>query len=268
MKELIRKLLLVSLIGLFGAVFVSLKSNAENRENRITVEVILNNERLLDEVAENLAQYLEPSKAAFWAAFSDTTLLRKLGYDGDDLMTLFIPNTYELYWNGSAKDFLLKMRRENDRFWKKNFRDSKVRKLRLSKKEIYILASIIEKETRQNDEKPRMAGVYYNRLKSNMLLQADPTAVFARRDFNTRRVTHYHTKYDSPYNTYKYKGLPPGPICMPSIASIDAVLNLEAHDYLFFCARGDGSGYHNFARTLEAHNANAKIYKQNKFGKH
>jgi len=125
------------------------------------------------------------------------------------------------------------------------------------------LASILERETQQNSEKKRMAGVYLNRLKKGIRLQADPTAVFATRDFETKRVLNYHINFDSPYNTYLYAGLPPGPISMASIESIDAVLNAEKHDYIFFCARGDGSGLHNFAKTLQGHNRNVRIYKKN-----
>jgi UPF0755 protein len=125
------------------------------------------------------------------------------------------------------------------------------------------LASIVEKETLRNDEKTRMAGVYLNRLEKSMLLQADPTAVFATREFDVPRVLNRHIEFDSPYNTYLYPGLPPGPISMASISSIDAVLNAEDHDYLYFCAKGDGSGYHAFARTLRAHNQNAARYRAN-----
>ena len=121
----------------------------------------------------------------------------------------------------------------------------------------------MEKETNQNSEKPRMAGVYLNRIEQGILLQADPTCVFATRDFNTRRVTNYHTSFDSPYNTYLYPGLPPGPISMASIASIDGVLNREKHKYIFFCAKGDGSGFHSFAVTLKGHNQNKARYKRN-----
>ena len=129
--------------------------------------------------------------------------------------------------------------------------------------EVYTLASIVERETLQSSEKPRMAGVYLNRLDIDMLLQADPTCVFATRDFSTPRVTNYHLKFDSPYNTYMYTGLPPGPISMASISSIDAVLNREDHKYLYFCAKGDGTGFHSFARTLAQHNQNAAIYRRN-----
>ena len=178
-------------------------------------------------------------------------------------MTAFIPNTYDFYWNTDAKTFFEKMWKENEVFWSKNNRLNKAKNLNLSKEEVYTLASIVEKETNQNDEKNRMAGVYVNRLKKGMRLQADPTVVFATRDFTTKRVLDKHTQFDSPYNTYMYAGLPPGPISMASISSIDGVLNAEDHDYLYFCAKGDGTGYHSFAKTLSGHNANARRYAQN-----
>lgn len=227
------------------------------------VNVVLNNERLLENVAAKVARFLEPDSLDLMTLFQDDIYLADLGYTQEDLMSLFIPNTYEFYWNTQPQDFLDRMIKEHERFWKKQGRKQKAKDLGLSAKEVYTLASIVEKETLRDDEKKTMAGVYYNRLEEDMLLQADPTAVFATRDFTTKRVLNYHTRYDSPYNTYKYKGLPPGPITMTSISSIDAVLNLEQHDYLYFCAKGDGSGYHNFAKSLRQHNKNAEIYREN-----
>ncbi|MCK6695700.1 MAG: endolytic transglycosylase MltG, partial [Thermoanaerobaculia bacterium] len=142
-------------------------------------------------------------------------------------------------------------------FWDKNNRREKARALGLTPEQVYTLASIVERETNTAGEKPAIAGVYLNRLKIDMPLQADPTCVFATRDFATRRVTEFHTTFDSPYNTYIYKGLPPGPISMASIASIDAVLNPEKHDYLYFCAKPDESGTHAFAASYAAHLVNA-----------
>ena len=157
-----------------------------------------------------------------------------------------------------------RMKKEHATFWEKNNRAAKAEKLDLTPEEVYILASIVERETLKNDEKKRMAGVYYNRLKTKgWRLEADPTVKFAIGDFGLRRILNKHLAYDSPYNTYKYGGLPPGPISMASIASIDAVLNVEDHDYMFFCAKGDGSGYHNFAKSLKQHNRNAAIYRAN-----
>lgn len=227
------------------------------------VNVVLNNERLLEDVAAKVARFLEPDSLDLMSLFYDDLYLAELGYTRDNLMSLFIPNTYQFYWNTKPKDFVDRMIKEHEKFWKKQQRKQKAERLGLSTKEVYTLASIVEKETLKDDEKQAMAGVYFNRLEENMRLQADPTAVFATRDFGTKRVLDYHTRYDSPFNTYKYKGLPPGPITMTSISSIDAVLDLEQHNYLYFCAKGDGSGYHNFAKSLRQHNKNAEIYREN-----
>lgn len=227
------------------------------------VDVVLTNERLPENVAAKAALFLEQDSADFIAAFQNQNLLRELGYTPETLMSLFIPNTYEMYWDTSPEGFLRRMKREHDAFWDRNGRREKAESLGLSPAEVYTLASIVEKETLRDTEKPRMAGVYLNRLQRGMLLQADPTSVFATRDFETPRVTDYHTKFDSPYNTYLYPGLPPGPIAMASISSIDGVLNPENHDYLYFCAVGDGSGRHAFAETLAGHNQNARRYREN-----
>ncbi|GJM36044.1 MAG: aminodeoxychorismate lyase [Saprospiraceae bacterium] len=227
------------------------------------VKVILTNERLLEDLAAKVARFTEPDSIDFINLFQDESYLQEINYTPETLMSLFIPNTYEFFWNSKPKEFVERMIKEHDAFWEKENRLAKAEKLGLSPAEVYTLASIVEKETLANEEKERMAGVYYNRIQQGIRLQADPTSVFATRDFDTPRVTNYHTKFDSPYNTYRYAGLPPGPITMTSISSIDAVLNLEAHDYIFFCARGDGSGLHNFAKTLAGHNQNAKTYKAN-----
>ncbi len=227
------------------------------------VRVVLTDERLLEDVAAKVASFIEPDSAALMAAFTHDSLLASLGVTQATLMTLFIPNTYEFFWNTSPEGFLRRMKREHDRFWQQHDRLAKAKKIGLSPAEVYTLASIVEKETLRKDERPRIAGVYLNRLRQGMLLQADPTVVFATRDFNTPRVLERHLKFDSPYNTYLYKGLPPGPIAMASISSIDAVLNAEVHDYIFFCARGDGSGYHEFAKTLAGHNRNVRKYREN-----
>lgn len=227
------------------------------------VKVVLTNERLVEDVVEKVAGFIEASAADLSALLKDTDYLKEIDHKPETLMSIFIPNTYELYWNTSARDFMTRMLKENSKFWNKNNRLAKAKKWNLNPEEVYTLASIIERETQNNKEKPKMAGVYLNRLEKGILLQADPTAVFARKDFGVRRVLHYHTKFDNPYNTYMYKGLPPGPISMASINSIDAVLNAEEHDYIFFCAKGDGSGTHNFAKTNAAHEQNARIYRQN-----
>ncbi|MCO6479279.1 MAG: endolytic transglycosylase MltG [Phaeodactylibacter sp.] len=227
------------------------------------VDVVLTNERLPENVAAKAARFLEPDSVDILALFQDEEYLAAIGYTPETLMSLFIPNTYEFYWNTSPKSFVERMIKEHDAFWERENRQEKAEALGMTPREVYTLASIVEKETLVDKEKPRMAGVYLNRLRTGMRLQADPTAVFARRDFDTPRVTHYHTKFDSPYNTYLYAGLPPGPISMASITSIDAVLNAEEHDYIFFCAKGDGSGLHAFAKTLAGHNSNVAEYKRN-----
>ena len=227
------------------------------------VKVVLNNERLPAEVAGKVAKVIETDSASIHQLFLDEKFLENYKVEPQEAMTLLIPNTYEFYWDQSAEEFFDRMYKEYKNFWNKNKRIKKATDMGLSQQEVYTLASIVERESLKKDERPRIAGVYLNRLKKNMLLQADPTVVFATQDFNTRRVTFKHLEIDSPYNTYKYTGLPPGPISMASISSIDAVLANEAHDYIFFCAKGDGSGYHAFAKSLSGHNANAARYRKN-----
>ncbi|MFN0212747.1 MAG: endolytic transglycosylase MltG [Saprospiraceae bacterium] len=224
------------------------------------VKVVLNNERLPEEIAGKVSRFIEADSFALLSKFRDITLLREIGYTEETLITAFIPNTYEMYWNTDPKAFINKMVKEHDAFWGKNDRRAKAAALGLNEKEVYTLASIVERETNANIEKATIAGVYLNRLRIGMKLQADPTSVFATRDFTTRRVTTWHTTYDSPYNTYVYKGLPPGPISMASIPSLDAVLNPEIHNYLYFCAKPDESGTHAFAETFAAHKINAERF--------
>jgi len=228
-----------------------------------TIKLVLNNERLPEEIAGKVAKFIEADSSDIIELLQNKTYLQQFGLIPETAMSVFIPNTYDFFWNRDAKAFFEKMLQENKKFWTKDTRLKKADNLGLSKEEVYTLASIVERETNQKDEKERMAGVYVNRLKKGMLLQADPTVVFATRDFTARRVLNRHTEYDSPYNTYMYTGLPPGPISMASISSIDGVLNAEDHDYIFFCAKGDGTGYHAFAKTLSGHNANARRYQAN-----
>jgi UPF0755 protein len=224
------------------------------------VNVILTNQRLPEEIAGRVAQFLETDSLSLLNTFRDPALLAELGYTPESFISLFIPNTYQMFWNTDAKGLLNRMAKEHDAFWNKNERKSKAQQLGMTPEAVYTLASIVERETNNNPEKPTIAGVYLNRLNIDMPLQADPTAVFATRDFTVRRVTEYHTTFDSPYNTYRYKGLPPGPISMASIASIDAVLNPKQHDYLYFCAKPDDSGSHAFAETYTAHLVNARRF--------
>ena len=172
---------------------------------------------------------------------------------------MFIANYYEFYWTVKPEDMVKKMRKEYEKFWTKE-RDEKLSRSGLSRFEVMTLASIVYEETRKVDEMPTIAGVYINRIRKGIPLQADPTVKYAMGNFALRRILYRHLKYESPYNTYINRGLPPSPICMPSIDAIDAVLNYKEHDYIFFCARPTFDGYHNFAVTLSEHNANARAY--------
>jgi UPF0755 protein len=225
------------------------------------IKVIINSERLPEDVAGVVSQFIEADSLSVLQAFRDPALLKELGQTPETVISICIPNTYEMYWNTDGPGLLRRLKKEHDMFWAKNDRLNKAKAQGLNTVQAYTLASIVERETNYNPEKPTVAGVYLNRLKINMKLQADPTAVFATRDFATRRVTQVHTSFDSPYNTYMYKGLPPGPISMASIPSIDAVLNPEQHNYLYFCAKPDESGTHAFAATLQAHNVNAEKFR-------
>ncbi len=227
------------------------------------VKLVLTNERLPEDVAGKVARFIETDSATVFRLLSDAEYLAKYNLEPHTMISAIIPNTYEFFWNQNAEDFFERMIKENERFWKKDNRLQKAKDLNLSKEEIYTLASIVERETNSKAEKPRIAGVYYNRLQRGIPLQADPTVVFATREFGLRRVLFRHLEVESPYNTYKYAGLPPGPISMTSIASLDAVLNVEDHDYIYFCAKGDGSGTHSFAKTLAGHNQNAVRYRKN-----
>ena len=223
------------------------------------VRVTINNVRIPAQLAQKLAGQIAADSAAIMRALTSDEVARKAGFDSLTLFSMFIPNTYEFYWTVTPEEFVERMKREYDRFWTPE-RDALRKRSGLSRFEVMTLASIVYEETRKTDEMPRVAGVYVNRLKKGMPLQADPTIKYAMQDFGLRRILYKHLKYESPYNTYLNKGLPPSPICMPGINAIDAVLNYEKHDYIFFCARETFDGYHNFAKTLREHNANAQAY--------
>jgi UPF0755 protein len=225
------------------------------------VKLILNNIRTKDQFANVIAQQIEPDSLEILSLLNDSTYLILFGFDPETILSMFIPNTYEMYWNTSARKFMERMFTEYNKFWN-NDRLTKAEEIGLDPEEVSVLASIVEKETNKNDEKPTIAGVYLNRLKYGWRLQADPTVVFAWGDFSITRVLNIHKQLDSPYNTYIYYGLPPGPICIPSISSIDAVLNREDHTYMFFCAKDDFSGYHVFASTHAQHAINANKYRR------
>lgn len=220
------------------------------------VNVTFNSVRLIEDLAGVIAYQIEADSISLVALFHSNDMMKKYGFNEHTFRTMFIPNTYQMYWNTSADQFVQRMAKEYKGFWNES-RKAKAKNIGLSQSEVSTLAAIVEKETAKNDEKPRVAGVYINRLQKGMPLQADPTLIFAVRDFTIKRVLNIHKEVESPYNTYKYKGLPPGPITIPEISSIDAVLNYEKHDYLYFCAKEDFSGYHNFAATYSQHKVNA-----------
>jgi UPF0755 protein len=207
-----------------------------------------------------LSKQMEADSASLLNALNDSLFLKELNFTPDNSILLFMPNTYNIYWNRGVKQLFKDMKREYDKYWNST-RCEKLKLLGLTREEAMILASIVMEESSKYDELPSIAGVYINRLRKKMPLQADPTVKYAVNDFSLRRVLTAHTKFDSPYNTYMYKGLPPGPVCIPEQRVIDAVLNYEKHDYLYFCAKEDFSGYHVFAKTLQQHNQNANAYR-------
>ncbi|SDY08174.1 endolytic transglycosylase MltG [Hymenobacter psychrophilus] len=228
--------------------------------NRLPLRLTFQSLRLRQDLANRLATTIDAKPATFDSLLTSPAYTKALGFDTLSILTMFIPNTYDLAWNTSAENLMQRMKKEYDKFWTPA-RDAKRQALGLSRAEVSVLASIVEAEQQQHaDERPRVAGVYLNRLKRGMKLQADPTVVFANQDFTIKRVLNKHLAMDSPYNTYKYNGLPPGPINLPSIASIDAVLSPEEHNYLYFCAKEDFSGYHAFARNEQEHLVNARRY--------
>ncbi len=228
---------------------------------QMPVQIVFHNVRLKRDLAERLAQRVEATAEEIFALLNHPDTVAQFGFDTTTIVCMFIPNTYELYWNTSAGGVLRRMHREYTRFWNED-RRRQAEALGMTPVEVTILASIVEAETKKRDEMPRVAGVYRNRLLRGWNLEADPTVVFAVGDFSIKRVLNIHKDTDSPYNTYRYPGLPPGPINLPSITAIEATLQPEDHRYMFFCAREDFSGYHNFAVTLPEHNLNALRYRR------
>ena len=225
------------------------------------VKVTFNNIRDIDMLAGRIAKQIEADSASISNLLHNQDYINQLGFNSRTIPALFLPDTYEFYWNTDAEGFVVRMFQEYNKFWTEE-RKQQAQSKGLTPIQVSTLASIVNKETNMSDEMPRIAGVYLNRLKDNWLLQADPTLVFAWNDFSIRRVLERHKEIESPYNTYKYPGLPPGPICIPSVTAVKAVLNAEKHHYFYFCAKEDFSGYHNFAKTLAEHNRNAVKYQQ------
>lgn len=226
---------------------------------QVPIQLTFNNTRTLEDFAGKIARQIEADSISLLTALRDEKLIAKYGFKPETVIGMFIPNTYQLYWNTNSRAFMDRMYKEYSRFWNAD-RLKKAEKIGLSPVEVSTLASIVDEETIKNDEKARVAGVYMNRLNRRIKLDADPTLKFALGDFSIKRVLNKHKRIDSPYNTYKYRGLPPGPIRQSSISGLNAVLNYEKHKYIYFCANPDFSGYHVFARTLREHNRNARKY--------
>ena len=282
-RILFQKLILAFIIALFTSCggdqddkinklekkFDKLENKKENKldelhsNRRFLVKVTFNDLRNKEQFAGTIANQIEADSADLIAYITDTSFLNSNGFTTENIVCLFIPNTYEIYWNTSVKQFVERMQKEYETFWNAD-RKTRAKEIELTPFEIVTLASIVEKEqSRRIEERPIIAGLYLNRIKQRIKLQSDPTVIFANNDFSIRRVLNKHLKFESPYNTYIYFGLPPGPICIPSINSIDAVLNAEQHEYIFMCAKGDASGLHNFAITNREHINNRNQYKKN-----
>ena len=229
--------------------------------NQNPVKLKFQNIRKKENFAAYMAKNMEADSLAFINLLDSSALLEKYGFTKENSYSLFIPNTYELYWNIKPIAFFEKMQKEYDKFWTVA-RKQKAAKLNLTPIQVSILASIVDSEALYDKEMPIIAGLYLNRLNRGILLQADPTVIFANNDFTVKRVTNKLLGVDSKYNTYKYKGLPPGPIMMPSINAIDAVLDRQVNNYIYMCAKEDFSGYHNFAENETQHNINAKKYRE------
>lgn len=217
--------------------------------------------RTMPRMATLISRKLMIDSTTIAQALCDSAFCQKMGFTTQTIHALFVPNTYEVYWDMTLDDLMKRMLKEHTAFWNGE-RRQKAEALGLTPVEVATLASIVDEETANNDEKPMVAGLYLNRLRMGMLLQADPTVKFALQDFSLRRILNKHLEVDSPYNTYKYIGLPPGPIKVPSIKGLDAVLNAVHHEYIYMCAKEDFSGTHNFAATLKEHLQNATRYQQ------
>lgn len=233
-----------------------LKSGAQE-----PVRITFNNVRLIPELAEKITRNLGMTAAEFEAALLQFAMSNQNGLNKENILIMFIPNTYEVYYNVSPQALIKKMHQEYKNFWN-NERQTKAKKIGLTNTEISILASIVQAETIREDEAPTIAGLYLNRLKQGIPLQADPTLVFAVGDFTLKRILNVHKEIDSPYNTYRFAGLPPGPINMPEINSIEAVLNYVPSDYIYMCAKEDFSGRHNFTSNYQEHMNNAIRYQR------
>ena len=241
---------------------VELVDNLRAGRGENEVKVTFNSVRTLEEIAGLASKELEVDSLTLIKAFGNVDEIERLGFNSSTFKTMFLPDTYNMEWDTDEDEFIGRMATEYKKFWSAD-RKRRAKALGLSQSEITTLASIVQAEQQVHpDERKRIAGLYLNRISRGMKLQSDPTVVYAIGDFSKRRVLTADLKYDSPYNTYKYAGLPPGPINIPSKQSIDAVLYAEDHDYIFMCAKADFSGYHEFASSLSAHNSNARAFQR------
>lgn len=233
--------------------------------NNVPLNLAFNNQERLEDFAGRIGSQIEADSTSLMQSFTDETFLKEQNMTRENVLSLFIPNSYEFFWNTSADKFRDRMAKEYRKFWTPE-RLEKAKKQNLTPLEVTALASIVHKETVKSDERPRVAGVYLNRLERGIKLEADPTVIFAVKnnanDFTLeiKRVLYKDLETDSPYNTYKYAGLPPGPIAMPDVTALDAVLNPEKHNYIFFCASVTNFGYHEFAVTAAQHEVNRQKY--------
>ena len=227
--------------------------------DQVPVELTFNNIRMKEELAGKITRTIGLDSLAILNALNDPAMHEQYGFNSENIISMFIPNTYQVYWTISIEALFERMYKEYQEFWNAA-RKEKAEVMGLTLQEISTLASIVQAESIKADESRTIAGLYYNRLSANMKLQADPTLKYALGDFTIQRILLKDTRVDSPYNTYMYEGLPPGPINLPTIQNIDAVLNYAQHDYIYMCAKEDFSGYHRFAKTLTEHNRNARLF--------
>lgn len=225
------------------------------------VQITFNNIRTKEQLASRVGKKLEADSSEILDMLNNKDFTAKYGLNKETILTLFIPNTYEMYWSTSANEFMERMDKEYNNFWNDK-RKARAKEMKLSQTQVAILASIVQAEqNRFNDEKPEIAGLYLNRLRMGMPLQSDPTLIYALGNFSINRVLNGDKEIDSPYNTYKYSGLPPGPINLPEISSLDAVLNYRKNNYIYMCAKEDFSGRHNFSQTIEQHSICARRFR-------
>jgi UPF0755 protein len=237
------------------------------RSKNIPLNVRFNNQERLEDLAGRIAQQIEADSASLIQVMRDTAFLKQNGFTQQNALSMYLPNQYEFYWNSSAKTFRDRMFQGYQSFWNES-RLAKAKKIKMTPQQVNTLAAIVHKETAKVDERPKVAGVYINRWNDGMKLDADPTVIYSKKlldsDFDQviKRVLYKDLVLDSRYNTYKYAGLPPGPIVTPDLSAIDAVLSYQNHDYYFFVADVQNFGYHRFAKNLAQHNANAAEYRR------